>query len=153
VTAIESSREPFLTALFHAKLGDPRTEEGRRKLFEESPISQVGNMRRPLLITNPGRAPFIKQSETEEFVAALQAKNIPVTYAHFGDEARIEMRSENRLIEYAVVEAFLSRCLGGRYESIGNDFRGSSIEIEAGADHVPGLARALGARPKAQALP
>ena len=37
----------------------------------------------------------------------------------------------------------LGQCLGGRSQPIGSDFAGSSIQVPAGADGVPGLAEAL----------
>ena len=40
---------------------------------------------------------------------------------------------------FAVVEAFLAECLGGRFEAIGDDFDGSSVEVLHGAGYVPGL--------------
>ena len=40
----------------------------------------------------------------------------------------------------AVAETFLARCLGGRHEPVGDDFAGSSIEVAAGAEQIPGLA-------------
>ena len=41
----------------------------------------------------------------------------------------------------AVTEAFLAEQLGGRFEPVGDDFKGSTITVPAGADHVPGLDR------------
>ena len=52
---------------------------------------------------------------------------------------RITMGADGR----AVVEAFLSRYLGGRYEPVGNDFKGSTITVPTGAGGVPGLENAL----------
>jgi hypothetical protein len=43
----------------------------------------------------------------------------------------------------AVAEIFLAECLGGRYEAIGEDFEGSSIQVPTGAEHVPSLAEKL----------
>ena len=43
---------------------------------------------------------------------------------------------------YAISEAFLSRCLGGRYEPMG-EFKGAKISVPQGADIVPGLSAAL----------
>jgi hypothetical protein len=40
----------------------------------------------------------------------------------------------------AVTEAFLAEHLGGRFEPIGKDFDGSTIQVPTGADDVPGLA-------------
>jgi hypothetical protein len=42
-----------------------------------------------------------------------------------------------------VAEAFLAEHLDGRFESVGNDFRGASLEVPAGKDGVPGLSAAL----------
>ena len=44
---------------------------------------------------------------------------------------------------FAVTEAFLGECLGGRVQPIGDDFDGSSIQVLHGAEHVAGLAEAL----------
>ncbi|MGB8402389.1 hypothetical protein [Bradyrhizobium sp.] len=38
-----------------------------------------------------------------------------------------------------MTEAFLAKHLGGRYQPIGNDASGSSLEVETGGDLVPGL--------------
>lgn len=76
----------------------------------------------------------------------MQAKGIPVTYALYPDEGHGFARPQNNLSFAAVAEAFLSRCLGGRVQPIGDDFAGSSLTILAGAEAVPGLAGALAAR-------
>jgi hypothetical protein len=41
------------------------------------------------------------------------------------------------------MEAFLAQHLGGRYEPVGKDFAGSTIQVLAGAEEVPGLGKAL----------
>jgi hypothetical protein len=42
-----------------------------------------------------------------------------------------------------VSEAFLAKNLGGRYETVGDSFDDSTIEVPAGAEDVPGLVEAL----------
>jgi acetyl esterase/lipase len=76
----------------------------------------------------------------------MRKQQIPVTYVVYPDEGHGFVRPENRLSFNAVVEAFLSQHLGGRFEPVGNDFRGSAITVPSGADHVPGLAAALAGR-------
>jgi hypothetical protein len=44
---------------------------------------------------------------------------------------------------FAVAEAFLAQHLGGSYEPIGDDFKGSTIQVEAGADQIPGVKESL----------
>ena len=62
----------------------------------------------------------------------------------YPDEGHGFARPENNLPFFAVTEAFLASCLGGRYEPAGDDLAGSSITVSAGAESVPGLQEALG---------
>jgi acetyl esterase/lipase len=73
----------------------------------------------------------------------MKAKNIPVTYVLYPDEGHGFQRPANRTSFNAVAEAFLSQCLGGRYEPIGMDFKGASITVPEGAQNVPGLEDSL----------
>jgi hypothetical protein len=73
----------------------------------------------------------------------MQERGIPVTYAIYSDEGHGFARPENSISFFAVAEAFLSAHLGGRFEPIGDDFAGASIDVPAGADGVPGLTDAL----------
>jgi len=43
----------------------------------------------------------------------------------------------------AVTEAFLAKYLGGRYEALGDAFKGSTITVPTGAEDIPGLAGKL----------
>ena len=72
-------------------------------------------------------------------VEALKKNGAPVTYVTFPDEGHGFVRNENRLAFFAVVEAFLAKHLGGRYEPIDDAFNGSSIKVETGAELIPGL--------------
>lgn len=56
------------------------------------------------------------------------------------------VRPENRLAFTAIAEAFLARCLGGRFEPIGDAFEGSSIIVLTGETEVPGLVEHLANR-------
>ncbi len=69
-----------------------------------------------------------------------------MTYVLYPDEGHGFARPENRLSFYAIAEAFLAEHLGGRFEPIGQDFRGASLSVPAGAGEVPGLAEALGSK-------
>ena len=129
--------------LFTSRVGDFRTEEGREFLLERSPLTHVDNIRKPLLIGQGANDPRVKQSESDQIVTAMQEKDIPVTYVLYPDEGHGFARPENNLSFFALAEAFLARCLGGRYEPIGEDLAGSSITVPQGAEYVPGLAEAL----------
>ena len=95
---------------------------------------------RPLLIGQGANDPRVKQAESDQIVAAMTERGIPVTYLRYPDEGHGFARPENNLSFMAVAEAFLARCLGGRHQPVGDDFAGSSIEVVAGADQIPGLA-------------
>jgi dipeptidyl aminopeptidase/acylaminoacyl peptidase len=131
--------------LFATRVGDPRTEEGRALLAKHSPLTYVENIRRPLHIGQGANDPRVKQAESDQIVAAMQANGIPVTYLLYPDEGHGFARPENNQSFSAVAEAFLGRCLGGRVEPIGDDFDGASLTVPAGAEEVPGLVEALSA--------
>ncbi|MCA9490972.1 MAG: S9 family peptidase, partial [Myxococcales bacterium] len=71
---------------FHTRVGDDETEEGRAELWRRSPLSKVEQIRRPLLIAQGANDPRVKQAESDQLVAELQRREIPVTYALFPDE-------------------------------------------------------------------
>jgi dipeptidyl aminopeptidase/acylaminoacyl peptidase len=129
--------------LFATRMGDARTEDGRAFLAGRSPLTYVDQIEKPLLIGQGANDPRVKQAESDQIVQAMQDANIPVTYLLFTDEGHGFARPENRLSFYAVTDAFLAEHLGGRYEPIGDDFEGSSIIVQSGAEEVPGLAEAI----------
>jgi dipeptidyl aminopeptidase/acylaminoacyl peptidase len=129
--------------LFAARMGDPGTEDGRAFLAGRSPLTYVDRIEKPLLIGQGANDPRVRQAESDQIVQAMQDANIPVTYLLYTDEGHGFARPENRLSFYAVTDAFLAKQLGGRYEPIGDDFEGSSIIVECGAEEVPGLAEAV----------
>ncbi|MFO7276994.1 MAG: S9 family peptidase [Pseudomonadota bacterium] len=131
---------------FARRVGDPRTEEGQKLLKERSPLTYVERISRPLLIAQGANDPRVKQAESDQIVAAMKEKNLPVTYVLYPDEGHGFARPQNRISFYAIAEGFLAKCLGGRFEPIGNDFDGSSLKVLEGAEHVPGLAEAAKAR-------
>lgn len=131
--------------LFTTRVGDHRTDEGRAFLTQRSPLTYVDRIKRPLLIGQGANDPRVKQAESDQIVHAMQAKNIPVTYVLYPDEGHGFARPENNLSFFAVTEAFLARVLEERYEPIGDDFRGSSITVPAGADDIPESSEALAA--------
>jgi len=125
------------------RVGDPRTDKGRELLKERSPLTYADRISRPLLIAQGANDPRVKQAESDQIVAAMKAKKLPVTYVLFPDEGHGFARPQNRIAFYAVSEGFLAQCLGGRQEPTGQDFLGSSLTVPGGAEFVPGLEEAL----------
>jgi dipeptidyl aminopeptidase/acylaminoacyl peptidase len=109
-----------------------------------SPLTRVDEIRRPLLIGQGANDPRVKEAESEQIVAAMQDRDIPVTYVVFPDEGHGFARPENRMAFYSVTEAFLAQHLGGRYEPMTDEIGRSSAKVPAGAGLLPGLAEAVG---------
>jgi dipeptidyl aminopeptidase/acylaminoacyl peptidase len=119
--------------------GDPRTEEGRKLLAERSPINKVNNISKPMLIFHGFNDVRCKVAESDTIVAAMQARNIPVTYVVYPDEGHGFAKPPNRLSYITIAEAFFARHLGGGFEPVGRDLEGSSHEIRAGDDILRNL--------------
>lgn len=151
VTLLESI-PPYwapMIEIFTKRVGDHRTEDGRKLLTERSPLSRVDQIKRPLLIGQGANDPRVKQAEADQIVEAMQKKNIPVTYVLYSDEGHGFARPENKTSFNAVAEAFLAKHLGGRNEPMSEDISaGSSIAIPTGAEYIPGLPASLKERTK-----
>lgn len=130
-------------ALYETRVGDPDTTAGRTLLESRSPLNAASHIRGALLIGQGANDPRVPTTEAEQMVRAMQANGAPVTYVLFPDEGHGFQREENDRAFSAVTEEFLARCLGGRFQAIGRDFEGSSITVPVGAEHLPGVARAL----------
>jgi dipeptidyl aminopeptidase/acylaminoacyl peptidase len=128
---------------FATRVGDPRTEEGKKLLADRSPLSRVDAIKKPLLIAQGANDPRVHKAEADQIVNSMKAKNLPVTYVLYPDEGHGFARPANRTSFYAIAEGFLSKCLGGRYEPVGNDFKDASLQVLEGAEYVPGLVEAL----------
>ena len=103
-----------LIAQLHNRVGNPATEE--EFLWERSPLSRAGRVSIPLLIAQGANDPRVRREESEQIVAALEAKGIPHTYLLFEDEGHGFVKPENRMRFHAVAERFLADHLQGRYE-------------------------------------
>jgi dipeptidyl aminopeptidase/acylaminoacyl peptidase len=140
---------PYWAAFFEnlaRRVGDPRTQAGRALLGQRSPLHAAGAIAKPLLIGQGANDPRVKQAESDQIIAAMRAKGLPVTYALYPQEGHGFAVPENRISFFAIAEAFLATHLGGRAEPIGGDFAGAKFDVTEGACHVPGLEAALAAR-------
>jgi dipeptidyl aminopeptidase/acylaminoacyl peptidase len=132
-----------MVEMFTKRVGDHRTEDGKKLLLSRSPLSRADQIRRPLLIGQGANDPRVKQAESDQIVKAMKERGIPVTYVLFPDEGHGFARPENRTSFNAIAETFLAQCLGGPYQPIGDDFKGSSVTVPAGAEAIHDLPAAL----------
>jgi acylaminoacyl-peptidase len=138
-----ASLPPYWAAFYEHechRIGDPRTPEGVALLRARSPLHRADAIKKPMLIGHGLNDVRCRVAESDQIVAAMTAKGIPVIYVVFPDEGHWFARPENEIAFKAIAEAFLARHLGGRAEPVGDDFTGSSHEIRAGSAFL----RALG---------
>ncbi|MCC6661141.1 MAG: S9 family peptidase [Phycisphaerales bacterium] len=128
-------------SIFHTRMGDNTTAEGRSFLESRSPLTFADRIVRPLLIGQGANDPRVKQAESDQIVAAMEKKNIPVTYVVFPDEGHGFHVPANNIAFFGISEAFLAQHLGGRYEPLDGAVAKSTAEVKAGAGGVPGLAK------------
>jgi dipeptidyl aminopeptidase/acylaminoacyl peptidase len=128
------------------RVGDWRTDDGKRLLADRSPTTHVASIKNPLLIEQGKTDPRVPEAETAQFVEALRAARVPVTYALYPDEGRRLTRTPNRMSFGVLAEIFLAQCLGGSYQPIGDDLAGSTLAVPVGAQYIHGLHEAMGAR-------
>jgi dipeptidyl aminopeptidase/acylaminoacyl peptidase len=126
-------------------IGDDTTEEGRALLRMRSPFHQVDKINRPVLVAQGGKDEIVPQRQADRFVAAMQKHNKRVTYVLYPDEPHDLRRAESWASLFAIAERFFHEHLGGDFEPIGDDLRGS-LEIRAGRDLIPGLSEAMDPR-------
>lgn len=133
-----------LVKQFHTRMGDPNTEEGLALLKAASPLYKADQIVKPLLIAQGANDPRVKQAESDQIVGAMKEAGIPVTYVLYPDEGHGFAKPTNSIAFFAVAENFLSECIGGRSEPLGDVLAPSTAEIVEGASHVNGLSDALG---------
>jgi dipeptidyl aminopeptidase/acylaminoacyl peptidase len=68
-------------------------------------------VRAPLLAVHGANDPRDPVTETDQFVAALRERGIPVEYLRFPDEGHGIRKLSNRIIAYRRIAAFLERVL------------------------------------------
>ena len=121
---------------FHERMGNPNTPEGLQLLKDRSPLHKADRICRPLLIGQGANDPRVKQSESDQIVAAMEKHGIPVTYVVFPDEGHGFARPENNIAFTAITEEFLATVLGGRAEPQGGEVEKSTAQIKTGAELV-----------------
>jgi dipeptidyl aminopeptidase/acylaminoacyl peptidase len=121
---------------FHERMGNPNTPEGLQLLKDRSPLHKADRICRPLLIGQGANDPRVKQSESDQIVAAMEKHRIPVTYVVFPDEGHGFARPENNIAFTAITEEFLATVLGGRAEPLGGEVEKSTAQIKTGAELV-----------------
>ena len=102
--------------IFHERMGDPTTPEGRAQLERQSPLNSASKIRTPLLVIQGANDPRVNKNESDQIVAALRDRGFPVEYIVAPDEGHGFARPVNNMASFAAAEKFLAKHLGGRYQ-------------------------------------
>jgi len=98
-------------------MGDPNTEEGKKQLIRQSPLTHADKIKTPLMVVQGANDPRVNKRESDQIVVALRDRNYPVEYLVAPDEGHGFARPVNNLAMIATAEKFLAIHLGGRYQS------------------------------------
>jgi dienelactone hydrolase len=102
--------------IFHVRMGDPSTPEGKAQLERQSPLNSAQAIKTPLLVVQGANDPRVKRAESDQIVVALRDRGFPVEYIVAPDEGHGFQRPVNNMAMFATCEKFLSKHLGGRYQ-------------------------------------
>ena len=106
VTFLENT-QPYRQDLRRAEYGDERDPDMRAFLEAISPLNHVAEIDTPLLISQGLNDPRVPASESEQIVAALKARGVPVWYVLAKNEGHGFSRQANRDYLSAVTAQFL----------------------------------------------
>ncbi len=119
--------------VFHERMGNPETEEGKEQLKRQSPFFHAKNIKAPLLVGQGNNDPRVKTAESDQIVVAMRDLGLPVEYMNFMDEGHGFANPNNMMAFLSVAEKFLASHLGGRYQQDVNEEL-SAIVNEATVD-------------------
>jgi dipeptidyl aminopeptidase/acylaminoacyl peptidase len=90
-----------------AEYGDER-DPAMRAVFERiSPLASVGRITKPMLVMQGSNDPRVPQSESDQVVAGIRAKGVPVGYVVFADEGHGFLKKPNNDLRREVETVFL----------------------------------------------
>lgn len=95
-----------------AEYGDERTPEMQAVFARISPVNNVAKITKPMLIEQGANDPRVPRSESEQMVAALRQRSVPVSYLLFADEGHGWRKKPNADLAREVETVFLQRVLG-----------------------------------------
>ena len=86
---------PTWRRLMASWVGDPDTDEDL--LRARSPLTYADQIRTPLFVIQGARDPRVAQAESDQIVASLRARGVPVRYDVYADEGHGFTKRENEL--------------------------------------------------------
>jgi dipeptidyl aminopeptidase/acylaminoacyl peptidase len=103
-------------AVFHVRMGNPTTPEGKAQLERQSPLNSAAKIKTPLMVVQGANDPRVKQAESDQIVIALRDRGFPVEYLVAPDEGHGFARPVNNMAMFAAAEKFFAKHLNGRFQ-------------------------------------
>lgn len=103
IDSVPESWKPMMDLL----VGHP--ERDREKLREDSPITYLDTMTKPMLVIQGAHDPRVVKAESDQIVEALRAKGREIEYIVLEDEGHGFTKKENELRVYQAVADFLAK--------------------------------------------
>jgi dipeptidyl aminopeptidase/acylaminoacyl peptidase len=117
--------------MFNLRMGNIDDPKDEPLLRAASPLFSANRITKPLLILQGANDPRVKVAEAEQIVDAIRKNGGKVVYVVYPDEGHGFARPENQMDSQARIEAFLAKCLGGRYEPMPDDrIPGSTAQVQ-----------------------
>ncbi len=105
---------PHFVNNWYRYVGDPDDPEQEADMLARSPITMVDRIRTPLLVAQGANDVRVVQAESDNIVASLRERGVPVEYLLAEDEGHGFENTENRHRLYRAIEQHFARHLGGR---------------------------------------
>ncbi|GGK89944.1 putative peptidase [Nocardia jinanensis] len=109
---------PFTRAFnvnnWYRYVGDPDIPEQEADMLARSPITMVDRIRTPLLVAQGANDVRVVQAESDNIVARLRERGVPVEYLVAEDEGHGFENPENQVMLHRAIERHFARHLGGR---------------------------------------
>ncbi|GAA1094569.1 S9 family peptidase [Pseudonocardia alni] len=104
---------PYQVNAWYRYAGDPDVPEQAADLAARSPITMVDRIRTPLLVAQGANDARVVQAESDNIVASLRERGVPVEYLLATDEGHGFANPENRIRLFRAMERHFAEHLGG----------------------------------------
>jgi dipeptidyl aminopeptidase/acylaminoacyl peptidase len=102
-----------------AYVGDPDDPEQLADMRRRSPVTMIDRITTPLLVAQGANDVRVVQAESDNVVAPLRERGIPVEYLLADDEGHGFENPENQVLLFRAIERHLAAHIGGRSAQTG----------------------------------
>ena len=95
----------------YKEIGDPVKD--KEMLLAVSPLFHAQEVKRPLMVLQGANDPRVIRAESDDIVAAVRARGVPVEYVVFADEGHGFTKKKNQIEGYRAILQFLDTHLRG----------------------------------------